>query len=72
MKRRLGVRRLAALVTACALATLSASVLEATGAAAAGPAITVDAQAPATELACTPVRFTITAAKPAANDSAQT
>lgn len=71
MKRQLGIRRLAALVTACALATLSASVLGATGASAAGPAITVAGQAPATVLAGAPVRFTLTAANPAANAGAQ-
>jgi uncharacterized repeat protein (TIGR01451 family) len=64
-------RRLTALVIAGVLASLSTSILTAAPASAAGPAITVTGQAPATVLAGKPVTFTLTAANPAANPGAQ-
>ena len=71
MRRRLAARRLTALAAAWALASVPVSMLRATRASAAAPAITVAHQAPATALAGTPVRFTVTAANPAANAGAQ-
>ncbi|HEX8095858.1 hypothetical protein, partial [Jatrophihabitans sp.] len=71
MGRRLTTRRLTALATACVLVSASLSLLRATPASAAAPAITVTGQAPATVLAGKPVRLTLTAANPSANAGAQ-
>ncbi len=75
MSRRHSVRRVTALVASCLLVGLSTSIstsmLQASGASAASPAITVTGQAPATVLAGQPVTFTLTAANPSANAGAQ-
>ncbi|WP_408668788.1 hypothetical protein [Jatrophihabitans sp.] len=66
MKWRSPARRATALVTACVVASLSTSMLQAPRASAASPAITASLQAPATVLAGKPVSFTLTAANPSA------
>ncbi|MEO6501206.1 MAG: hypothetical protein ABIQ09_04765 [Jatrophihabitantaceae bacterium] len=68
---RHSARRVTALVTACVVASLSTSMLQATRASAASPAITLVKQAPATVLAGKPVSFTLTAANPSANAGSQ-
>lgn len=60
-----------ALAAACSLTALAISVLPATPAAAASPAVTITEQASGSVLAGKPVSFTFTAANPAANAGAQ-
>ncbi|HJQ02696.1 MAG TPA: hypothetical protein VJ851_13935, partial [Jatrophihabitans sp.] len=64
-------RRLSYLITACALFLLGTVVLPVAPASASTPGITVTKQAPAKVLAGAAVRFSLTAANPAANPSAQ-
>ncbi|MEO7262447.1 MAG: hypothetical protein ABI047_14510 [Jatrophihabitantaceae bacterium] len=71
MSRRWSARRVTALLTACVVATLSTSMLQARRASAASPAITASLQAPATVLAGKTVSFTLTAANPSSNAGAQ-